>query len=74
VLTDIQQQVLASGVRPDPNLVLKKDPSTLSLLAAVRYVLAVRTNVVLIVSSATAYFFMTGVQTFGSSSCTASTT
>jgi MFS family permease len=53
------------GVEPDPELVLTTDPRRLGLIAAVRYVLRVRTNVVLIVASACGYFFLAGVQTFG---------
>jgi hypothetical protein len=37
----------------------------LSLLAATRYVLSIRTNVMLILASAGGYFFLSGVQTFG---------
>jgi MFS family permease len=53
------------GVEPDPELVLTKDPRRLGLIGAVRYVLRIRTNVVLIVASACGYFFLAGVQTFG---------
>ena len=38
----------------------------MNLWEAVKHVLAVRTNVILIVSSACAYYFLAGVQTFGS--------
>jgi predicted MFS family arabinose efflux permease len=44
--------------------VLDEEPARMSLLAAVRYVLSVPTNRVLIVASALGYFFFTGVQTF----------
>lgn len=37
----------------------------MNLLAATRYVLRIRTNVVLILASAGGYFFLAGVQTFG---------
>jgi MFS family permease len=37
----------------------------MGFIASIRYVLAVRTNVVLIISSACGYYFLTGVQTFG---------
>lgn len=60
-----QRAVLASGVEPDPRLVLREDPRRMSLWAAVRYVLRVRTNVVLIVASACGYFFFAGVRSFG---------
>jgi len=44
------------------------DPATMSMHDAVRYVLSIRTNVVLIVASSLAYFFFTGLQTSPSSS------
>jgi MFS family permease len=64
---DIAAQKVAEerGVEPDPELVLTRDPRRMGLVAAVRYVLRIRTNVVLIVSSACGYFFLAGVQTFG---------
>src|SRR5436305_2813400 len=37
----------------------------MGLVAATRYILSIRTNVVLIVSSACGYYFLAGVQTFG---------
>lgn len=37
----------------------------MGLMATVRYVLAVRTNVVLVVAGACGYFFLAGVETFG---------
>jgi MFS family permease len=37
----------------------------MSMLAATRYVLGIRTNVILIVASACGYYFLAGVQTFG---------
>ncbi|HET9075833.1 MAG TPA: MFS transporter [Acidimicrobiales bacterium] len=64
-MTETQRQALAQGVAPDPRLILRSDPRRMNIIEATRYVLRVRTNMVLIVSSACAYFFMTGVQTFG---------
>jgi MFS family permease len=63
--TDAQQLAARRGIEPDPRIVLTKDPRRMNILAAARYVLAIRTNVVLILSSAAAYFFLAGVQTFG---------
>ena len=37
----------------------------MNLFTATRYVLRIRTNVVLILASAGGYFFLAGVQTFG---------
>ncbi|MGH9067358.1 MAG: MFS transporter, partial [Acidimicrobiales bacterium] len=63
--TDAQQAAKARGISPDPRLVLRRDPRSLHLGRAVRYVLSVRTNVTLIVASAFGYFFLAGVETFG---------
>lgn len=63
--TDAQEMARQRGIAPDPDLILRRDPRRLRIGQAVRYVLAVKTNVVLIVSSACAYFFLTGVETFG---------
>jgi predicted MFS family arabinose efflux permease len=51
-------------VEPDPKLAHGQMPERMSLLAAIPYVLRVRTNVLLIVSSAVAYLFLAGVRTF----------
>jgi MFS family permease len=63
-VTDAQRLALARGVSPDPRLAARAWPR-MGFVAAVRYVLAVRTNVALIVSSACGYYFLAGVQTFG---------
>ncbi len=52
------------GFEPDPALVLESDPNGMSLGAAVRYILAIPTNVMLIVGSSLGYFFFAGLQTF----------
>lgn len=58
------RKVQEHGIEPDPELVLKDDPSTMPLKGAVRYVLRIPTNVTLIVSSALGYFFLAGLSTF----------
>jgi len=63
--TDAQEVARRRGIAPDERLVLRSDPRRMPILQTIRYVLAVRTNVVLIVSSACGYFFLTGVETFG---------
>jgi len=63
--TDAQRLAGQRGVEPYPQLVLTRDPRRLGLLAAARYVLSIRTNVLLILASAGGYFFLSGVQTFG---------
>ena len=52
------------GLRPDPRLVLDDDPRGMTLVAAVRYVLRIPTNVQLIIGSSLGYFFFAGLQTF----------
>jgi predicted MFS family arabinose efflux permease len=65
IATDAQRLARERGIEPDPQLADLRDPRGLSLLAATRYVLSVRTNVVLIIASAGGYFFLAGIQTFG---------
>ena len=60
-----QQLARERGIEPHPELVLSGDPRRMGLIAASRYVLSVRTNVVLILASACGYYFLAGVQTFG---------
>ncbi len=53
------------GLRPDPKLVLEQDPRAMGALAAVRYILSIPTNMLLIIGSSLGYFFFAGLQTFG---------
>jgi MFS family permease len=64
-MTNVQRLALEQGIAPDPDFVLHQDPRRMSIFDPARYVVGVRTNRVLILSSALAYFFLTGVQTFG---------
>jgi MFS family permease len=59
-----QEEARRRGVRPDPRLVLREDPRTLGLVAAVRYILSIPTNVLMIVSSSLGYFYFAGLSTF----------
>lgn len=59
-----QEAAERHGVRPDQRRVLRRDPNELSIVAAIRYVLSVPTNVMLIAGSALGYFFLSGLQTF----------
>lgn len=52
------------GLEPDPDLILREDPRTLSLGDAVRYTLSIPSNVMMIVSSSLGYFFFSGLTTF----------
>jgi predicted MFS family arabinose efflux permease len=59
-----RRAVRASDVEPNPATILHRDPARLSLPAAVRYVLRIRTNRLLILASAIGYFFFSGQRTF----------
>ncbi|HLG66901.1 MAG TPA: MFS transporter [Acidimicrobiales bacterium] len=63
--TDAQGLARARGIAPDLALARRVAGRRLGLVSAVRYVLAVRTNVLLIISSACGYYFLAGVETFG---------
>lgn len=52
------------GVEPLSEGVLKQDPAQMSVWQAVRYVLSVRTFLVLIIASSLGYFYFAGVRTF----------
>jgi MFS family permease len=60
-----QQLARKKRIEPHEELVLEEDPRRLSLPASVRYILRIRTNVILIISSAFGYYFLAGIQTFG---------
>jgi len=60
----VEEVEKADDVAPRSALVEAPDPASMSMLQAVRYILAVPTNRVLIAASALAYFFFTGLQTF----------
>ena len=60
-----QRQAERQRVSPNEGLVLRSNPTAMGLWRATRYVLRIPTNVVLIVSSALGYFYLTGLQTFG---------
>ena len=62
--SDAQQLAREHGIEPDPGLVLRKE--SVSFAGAVSHVLRVRTNLVLIAASACGYYFLAGIQTFGS--------
>ncbi|HYR64152.1 MAG TPA: MFS transporter [Actinomycetota bacterium] len=62
--TDAQRLVRARGIVPD-HAQVAADPARMGLIDAARYVLRVRTNVILIVASAAGYYFLAGVQVFG---------
>ncbi|GII63974.1 MFS transporter [Sphaerisporangium krabiense] len=59
-----RRQIRRRGVAPDPALVLREDPTTMSLRAAVIYVLRIPTNRLMIIASVVGYFFFAGLRTF----------
>lgn len=61
---DVEQGIISADVRPRSGSVLHVDPARQSIWWAVRYVLTVRTNVILIVASGIGYFFFSGLRTF----------
>jgi len=63
--TDAQLLAAARGVGPHEDKVLGPDVDKMGLVDAVRAVLQIRTNVILIVASACGYFYLSGVETFG---------
>src|SRR5450755_538944 len=52
------------GFAPNPELVLRTDPNRMSISDAVRYILRIPTNMLLIIGSSLGYFFFAGLQTF----------
>jgi MFS family permease len=52
------------GFAPNPQLVLKRNPDSMSLSEAVSYILSIPTNMLMIISSSLGYFFFAGLQTF----------
>jgi predicted MFS family arabinose efflux permease len=63
--TPAQLLVRERGIEPDPELATGRDMQSASLLEAARYVLRVRTNILLIGATVCGYYFLAGVQTFG---------
>jgi predicted MFS family arabinose efflux permease len=64
--TDAQRLARERGLEVDPELVVDaREARRMTLPRATRYVLRVRTNVVLIAASACGYYFLAGLQTFG---------
>jgi MFS family permease len=59
-----REAVRRLGVEPDPKLVLTEDPRSLGIVQAVRYILSIPTNILMIISSSLGYFFFAGLSTF----------
>ena len=56
--------IARAHIRPDPRTVLQGHDAEISLWEAVRYVLRVRTNVIVILASSVGYFFLSGLKVF----------
>ncbi|MHB1999626.1 MAG: MFS transporter [Solirubrobacteraceae bacterium] len=52
------------GVRPNAAQILRENPDTMSPTRAIRYILSIPTNTLMIISSALGYFYFSGIQTF----------
>ncbi|MFZ0386363.1 MAG: MFS transporter [Solirubrobacteraceae bacterium] len=52
------------GYKPDPRLILYRNPDRMSLTDSIRYILKIPTNVLLIISSSLGYYFFAGLETF----------
>ena len=52
------------GYKPDPRLILYRNPDRMSLSDSIRYILRIPTNLLLIISSSLGYFFFAGLETF----------
>ena len=64
VLELAREAVRRSGIEPDEQLVLHRDPRGLSIGQAIRYILSIRTYALLVIASSLGYFFFSGLQTF----------
>ena len=62
--SEVQQAIEEEGIAPRQDLILHADPAGRSLWWAVRYVLAIPTDRLLILCSALGYFFLQGLETF----------
>ena len=59
-----QEAARRAGAAPNPRLVLHEDPGRMGLVRAVRYILSIPSNVLLIVGSSLGYFYFAGLSTF----------
>jgi MFS family permease len=58
------QMAQEQGYKPDPRLILYRNPNRMSLTDSIRYILMIPTNVLLIISSSLGYYFFAGLETF----------
>jgi len=59
-----QQAARRAGAAPNPALVLHEDPRRIPLLRAVRYILSIPSNLMMIIGSSLGYFYFAGLTTF----------
>jgi MFS family permease len=59
-----QQAARRAGAVPDPALVLHEDPARMPLIRAVRYILSIPSNLMMIFGSSLGYFYFAGLTTF----------
>jgi MFS family permease len=58
------ETVRERGIEPNPRLILQQDPREMSAGAAVRYIMSIPSNVMLIIGSSLGYFYFAGLQTY----------
>ncbi|MDN5864358.1 MAG: MFS transporter [Gammaproteobacteria bacterium] len=61
----VEEEIEEAGFGPRPARVLENDPKGMSWPRAFGYILSIRTNILIIVATALAYFYLTGLRTFG---------
>ena len=59
-----QQAARRAGAVPNPALVLQEDPLRMPLIRAVRYILSIPSNLMMIIGSSLGYFYFAGLTTF----------
>jgi sugar phosphate permease len=59
-----QEAARRRGVEPAPERILRRDPRTLTPGLALRYIISIPTNVLMIISASLGYFFFAGLSTF----------
>ena len=59
-----QQAARRAGAVPNPALVLHEDPTHMPLTRAVRYILSIPSNLMMIIGSSLGYFYFAGLTTF----------
>lgn len=62
--SELLRAARAEGAKPQPEIVPPVDVDAMSWPRAIRYTLAIRTNLYLILASALGYFYLAGVQSF----------